>query len=43
MYFFDLYATKESAFRLAVDAVLTVLRVDKIIMSKPAGGGKTMQ
>jgi len=39
----DLFATKESAFRLAVDATLTVLRVDQIIMSKPAGGGKTMQ
>ena len=28
------------AFRLAIDAALTVLRVDQIIMSKPAGGGK---
>ena len=28
---------KESAIRLAVDAALTVLRVDQIIMSKPAG------
>lgn len=36
----DLYAAKESAFRLAVDAAVTVLRVDQIIMSKPAGGGK---
>eukprot|EP00815_Leptocylindrus_aporus_P000628 CAMPEP_0116064802 /NCGR_PEP_ID=MMETSP0322-20121206/9338_1 /TAXON_ID=163516 /ORGANISM="Leptocylindrus danicus var. apora, Strain B651" /LENGTH=543 /DNA_ID=CAMNT_0003550903 /DNA_START=288 /DNA_END=1915 /DNA_ORIENTATION=- len=33
----DLYDTKSSAFRLAVDAALTVLRVDQIIMSKPAG------
>ena len=24
----------------AIDAALTVLRVDQIIMSKPAGGGK---
>mmetsp|Transcript_25842 Transcript_25842/g.40082 ORF Transcript_25842/g.40082 Transcript_25842/m.40082 type:complete len:544 (+) Transcript_25842:139-1770(+) len=39
----DLYSTKSSAFRLAVDAALTVLRVDQIIMSKAAGGGKTMQ
>lgn len=39
---FDLLVTKESAIRLAVDAALTVLRVDQIIMSKPAGGGKTM-
>jgi T-complex protein 1 subunit theta len=36
----DLLATKENALRLAVDAVLTVLRVDQIIMSKPAGGPK---
>ena len=36
----DLYATKDSAFRLSIDAVMTVLRVDQIIMSKPAGGGK---
>jgi len=35
---FDLLATKESALRLAVDAALTVLRVDQIIMSKAAGG-----
>jgi len=36
----DLLHTKDSAFRLAVDAAITVLRVDQIIMSKPAGGGK---
>jgi len=36
----DLLATKESAIRLAVDAAITVLRVDQIIMSKPAGGPK---
>ncbi|CAM9486714.1 unnamed protein product [Phaeothamnion confervicola] len=36
----DLLSTKESALRLAVDAALTVLRVDQIIMSKPAGGPK---
>lgn len=36
----DLFAAKDSAFRLSVDATLTVLRVDQIIMSKPAGGGK---
>jgi len=35
----DLYATKSTAFRLALDAALTVLRVDQIIMSKQAGGG----
>jgi T-complex protein 1 subunit theta len=29
-----------NALRLAVDAALTVLKVDQIIMSKPAGGPK---
>jgi len=33
----DIMATKLSAFRLAVDAALTVLKVDQIIMSKRAG------
>lgn len=37
---FDLYATKLNALRLAVDAALTVLKVDQIVMSKPAGGPK---
>jgi len=32
--------TKESGIRLSVDAALTVLRVDQIIMSKQAGGPK---
>jgi len=36
----DLLNTKSNAFRLAIDAALTVLRVDQIIMSKPAGGGQ---
>jgi len=36
----DILATKLSAFRLAVDAALTVLKVDQIIMSKPARGGR---
>jgi len=35
----DLLNVKVNAFRLAIDAALTVLRVDQIIMSKPAGGG----
>ena len=35
----DILATKLSAFRLAMDAALTVLKVDQIIMSKPARGG----
>ncbi|KAJ8613399.1 hypothetical protein CTAYLR_002243 [Chrysophaeum taylorii] len=37
---YDAFYVKESAIRLAVDAALTVLRVDQIIMSKPAGGPK---
>jgi len=37
---FDLLATKSQAMRLAIDAVLTVLRVDQIISAKPAGGPK---
>eukprot|EP00899_Mesostigma_viride_P005770 jgi/Mesvir1/15194/Mv06431-RA.1 len=36
----DLYTTKYWAIKLAVDAVVTVLRVDQIIMSKQAGGPK---
>ncbi|KAG5627587.1 hypothetical protein H5410_012805 [Solanum commersonii] len=34
----DLYVTKFFALKYAADAVCTVLRVDQIIMSKPAGG-----
>jgi len=37
---YDLYASKANALRLAVDAAITVLKVDQIIMSKPAGGPK---
>lgn len=37
---YDIMNTKLSAFRLAIDAALTVLKVDQIIMSKPARGGK---
>ena len=36
----DLGCTKAHALRLATDAAITVLRVDQIIMSKPAGGLK---
>lgn len=36
----DLLATKLSALNLAVDAVVTILKIDQIIMSKPAGGPK---
>ena len=37
---FDLMGTKLSALKLAVDAAITILKVDQIIMSKPAGGPK---
>lgn len=37
---FDVYSTKVNALRLSVDAALTVLRVDQLVMSKPAGGPK---
>lgn len=37
---FDLYGSKANALRLAVDAAITVLKVDQIVMSKPAGGPK---
>jgi len=34
----DCWETKSWALKLCVDAVLTILKVDQIIMSKPAGG-----
>lgn len=37
---FDIYVSKVNALRLAVDAAITVLKVDQIVMSKPAGGPK---
>ncbi len=36
----DIYVTKVNAMRLAVDAAVTVLKVDQIVMAKPAGGPK---
>merc|ERR1719271_830972 len=36
----DLLFTKKEAIKLATDPAVTVLRVDQIIMSKPAGGPK---
>lgn len=36
----DLLGTKLSAIKLAVDAALTILKIDQIIMSKPSGGPK---
>jgi T-complex protein 1 subunit theta len=38
--YYDLYEVKYWAIRLATDAVMTVLRVDQIIMAKQAGGPK---
>ncbi|KAK9986798.1 hypothetical protein SO802_031749 [Lithocarpus litseifolius] len=39
----DLYITKFFALKYAADAACTVLRVDQIIMAKPAGGPKRDQ
>lgn len=36
----DHYKTKECAIKLATDAAITVLRIDQIIMARPAGGPK---
>jgi T-complex protein 1 subunit theta len=36
----DSMETKSWAIKLTIDAVLTILKVDQIIMSKPAGGPK---
>ena len=36
----DIMSTKLSALTLAVDAATTILKIDQIIMSKPAGGPK---
>ena len=35
---YDCWDTKSWAMKLSIDAVLTILKVDQIIMSKPAGG-----
>lgn len=40
---FDLYVAKWWGMKLAVDAAATVLRVDQIIMSRPAGGPRAPQ
>ncbi|KAL1928429.1 hypothetical protein VTP01DRAFT_2785 [Rhizomucor pusillus] len=37
---YDSYPAKYSALKLAADTAITILRVDQIIMSKPAGGPK---
>ncbi|KAL5995903.1 T-complex protein 1 subunit theta [Asimina triloba] len=43
MNIWDLYVTKFFALKYAADAACTVLRVDQIIMSKPAGGPRREQ
>lgn len=40
---FDLLAAKYSAIKLATNCACTVLKVDQIIMAKPAGGPKARQ
>ena len=37
----DSLETKSWAIKLTIDAVLTILKVDQIIMSKPSGGPNT--
>jgi len=37
---FDIFITKHWAIKFAIDAVLTILRIDQIIMAKPSGGPK---
>lgn len=43
MNIWDLHVTKFFALKYAADAACTVLRVDQIIMAKPAGGPKPQQ
>eukprot|EP01116_Phalansterium_solitarium_P018895 TRINITY_DN5141_c0_g1_i1.p1 TRINITY_DN5141_c0_g1~~TRINITY_DN5141_c0_g1_i1.p1 ORF type:complete len:538 (+),score=160.84 TRINITY_DN5141_c0_g1_i1:98-1711(+) len=43
MAIYDLLSAKSSAIRLVTDAVCTILRVDQLIMAKPAGGPKPPQ
>jgi T-complex protein 1 subunit theta len=38
---YDSLEVKSWAIKLTVDAVLTILKVDQIIMSKPSGGPNT--
>ena len=40
---YDTLDTKSWAFKLTSDAVLTILKVDQIIMSKPSGGPNMSQ
>jgi len=40
---YDLLSAKLTAIKLATDAAVTILRVDQIIMARPAGGPKPPQ
>jgi len=40
---FDHAETKKWAIKFAMDAVITILKVDQIVISKPAGGPKAAQ
>ena len=40
---YDSYEVKNWAIKLAVDAALTILKIDQLIMSKPSGGPKMRQ
>lgn len=40
---YDHRQTKEWALRLASEAAITILRIDQIIVAKPAGGPKVQQ
>jgi T-complex protein 1 subunit theta len=40
VFILDSLEVKSWAIKLTIDAVLTILRVDQIIMAKPAGGPK---
>ena len=40
---YDTWDTKSWAIKLTTDAVLTILKVDQIIMSKPSGGPNMSQ
>jgi T-complex protein 1 subunit theta len=35
---YDCWETKSWAMKLTLDAILTILKIDQIIMSKPSGG-----
>ena len=40
---YDHLKTKETAIKLAAEAAITILKIDQIIIAKPAGGPKPQQ